>query len=530
MGISGNLKTMALAELLQWLSMGQKNGTLRIDSKKVTKKIFFEKGVIISSASTDPNEYLGRFLVNHGYIPEDQVNEAIKRQKEEKKLLGSILVEMGLISSDDLDQMLRLKAEESIYDVFTWEEAAFEFFDNELPSENFIRMELDVQWIVLEGTRRTDEWNRIKELVPSEHCVPVIVVDISGLEIEELDRRILEWIDDDRSIEEISQGAQVALFQVSGTVASATQQGWVKVVRPRTIEVEVYVPAPAAEEAEDAPTAKASPPKGDVKSDSGVFYMPMMPGQPPMPIQMQQLQQLYAMQGMMQGMNPAMNNPGYPMMPGMMPGQMPMQGQMPGQMPMQAAPMQAAPMQGQMPVPMQSQVPAAMPAQAAPAVAPSPPIDLGTGRTLHFATPGGVAAAPAAPLAAAPPPASEAERLIQEGDAALAREDFELALQSYRKAKIAPGVDALGERQAKAGEEKIDQALERLGITMTAKPKLRCDMSELTKLAISPQEGYMLTRVDGTYDIKSILKIVPLSKVEAKLLFYKLRKSGHVSV
>ena len=30
MGISGNLKTMVLAELLQWLSQGQKTGTLVI--------------------------------------------------------------------------------------------------------------------------------------------------------------------------------------------------------------------------------------------------------------------------------------------------------------------------------------------------------------------------------------------------------------------------------------------------------------------------------------------------------------------
>lgn len=525
MGISGNLKTMALAELLQWLSMGQKNGTLRIDSKKVTKKIFFEKGVIISSASTDPNEYLGRFLVNHGYMPESRINEAIKRQKEEKKLLGSILVEMGLISSDDLDQMLRLKAEESIYDVFTWEEAAFEFFDNELPSENFIRMELDVQWIVLEGTRRTDEWNRIKETVPSGFCVPVIVADLAEVEMEELDRRILEWVDDDRSVDEISQGAQVTLFQVSATIAQATQQGWVKVVRPRIVEVEV--PAAASEEQafeNDPPKAPAAKPGEIATNESGVFYLPMMPGQPPMPLQMQQLQQLY-MQGMMQGMN----NPAYPMMPGMMPGQMPQQmpqqmpGQLPGQMPMQPLP---PPMPLQ---PLPAQMPAAqMPGQPAPTGAP---VDLAAGRTLHFATPGGPATAPAAHSGAAPQvPTSDAERFLHDAESALGQGELDLALSGFRKAKSGAGATQQIELQAKIGEERIDQALERSGITMSAKPKLRCDMSELTKLAISPQEGYMLTRADGTYDIKSILKIVPLAKVDAKVLFWKLRKSGHISV
>lgn len=502
MGISGNLKTMVLAELLQWLSMGQKTGTLKIDSKKVTKRIFFERGIIISSSSTDPNEYLGRFLVNHGYIPEERVNAAIARQKETKQLLGSLLIEMGDISEDDLNQMLRLKAEESIYDVFTFEEAAFEFFDNELPAEHFIRMELDVQWIVLEGTRRTDEWNRIKEVVSSPLCVPVLMLDPAQTDLEETDKRILEWIDDDRTVEEISQGAQISLFQVSGTIASAAKLGYVKVVRPRLIEVqvEVQVPAPAAEK-DAEPTVK---PGKEVPSDSGVYMLPMM----------QQLQQLYAMQSMMQGMPGGMQGmPGQPyqMMPGMMPGQMPqMPGQMPGQMPMQQMPQ----MPGQMPM-------------AQPAIAPAQPVEMAGGRTLHYA---GSPGAPPTTHVAAPPPASEAERVLGEAEAALKREDFEAALAAYRKVKSAPGASPALENLAKAGEDKIDQALEKSGIAMSSKPKLKVDMGELTKLSISPQEGYMLTRVDGTYDLKSILKIVPLNKVDAKILFWKLRKSGHVAI
>ena len=51
MGIVGNLKTMQLEELLQWLSQSKKNGTLQINNGKVEKKIFFKDGRIISSAS-----------------------------------------------------------------------------------------------------------------------------------------------------------------------------------------------------------------------------------------------------------------------------------------------------------------------------------------------------------------------------------------------------------------------------------------------------------------------------------------------
>ncbi|RMH17810.1 MAG: DUF4388 domain-containing protein, partial [Acidobacteria bacterium] len=250
MGITGNLKTMALADLLQWLSQGRKSGTLVIDDGQVEKKIFFDQGTIISSASTDRNEYLGNFLVSHGYLTEEQVDEAVAQQKEKKQLLGKILVEMGAIEEEDLDQLLRLKAEESIYDVFTWEEGDFRFLDGELPEEHMIPTSLDVQWLVLEGSRRLDEWARVREHVPSRHCVPVSVADLTQLEdLDEADARILALVDDERSVEEISQAANTSLFLVSQTLAQQVQAKTIKVVKPKVVRVEV----PAKESAAQPP-------------------------------------------------------------------------------------------------------------------------------------------------------------------------------------------------------------------------------------------------------------------------------------
>jgi len=450
MGISGNLKTMVLAELLQWLSMGQKTGTLVIDNQKFKKKIFFEEGMIISSASTDPKEYLGRFLASHGFIPEDTVNEAVALQKEEKHLLGKILVNMGAISEEDLHQMLRLKAEESIYDIFTWEEGDFEFLDDQLPAETMIRMQLDVQGLVLEGTRRVDEWSRLREVIPSNLCVPVTVVDLDTVEgIDEINRQILSWVDDDRSVEEISTEAQVSLFQVAEAVAEQVKQGRLKVVRPRTIEIRVEVPG--------APT------EAGLAGDSQVIHVhhqaPMMPPQMPYP-QGQPVQ-------------------GYPQQP----------------------PMQAYP-------------------------APAPGVSMGSGRTLHFASPEGGAMPP---VAAAPPAVmSKAEELIQEAEGALGRGDFEESLEKFRQAKSADGANSAVESASEAGEVKVQKALEGVGLSLSAVPKLKCGMDELSGLKISPQEGFMLTRVDGTYDIKSILQMSPMPKVDAQMLFWRLKKTGHV--
>src|SRR6185295_17754330 len=178
MGIVGNLRTMQLEELLQWLSQSKKNGTLEIVNGKVEKKIFFKEGRILSSASNKPEEYLGHFLVSHGLLSEEQLIRAIQLQEQSRMMLGMILVNQGAIAETDLTRMLRLKAEESIYDVFAWDEGDFRFLDDVLPEYAMVPMRVDVTGIVMEGVQRVDEWRRVRTLIPHEQIIPVAVVDL----------------------------------------------------------------------------------------------------------------------------------------------------------------------------------------------------------------------------------------------------------------------------------------------------------------------------------------------------------------
>lgn len=429
MGITGNLKTMVLAELLQWLSQGTKTGTLVIDSGTVEKKIYFRDGTIISSASTAQSEHLGNFLVLHGYLDEETLTRAVAQQKTEKKLIGQVLVDMGVISQEDLEQMLRFKAEESIYDVFTWEQGDFEFLDGKLPEESMVPMNLDVQWIVLEGSRRVDEMIRIREQVPSSMCVPVSVSDLAQVELEEEEHRsILSWIDDDRTVEEISEASHASVFQVTQVLAVQVLAGTVKVVRPRIVEVR-------SEKPQDSDTPTPQP----------VFT--------------------------------------------------------------QAIPMPAYP-QGYMP-PMQ---------------APGHPVTMGSHPSFPSAPPAPATPAPTAPAR----PKSEAEKVIVEADRLLEQGKLDEALATYRQAGQTEGADAAKDA-IRDGEEKVRAALDASGVKLTSVPRLSCDLTSLTQLKISPQEGFMLTRINGSYDIKSLLKMNPAPQLETQMLFWRLRKSGHVA-
>lgn len=380
MAITGNLKTMELAELLQWLSQGRKTGTLYIDNAKVEKRIFFADGTIVSSAASDPKEYLGHFLVSHGYIDELTLAKAVEMQEDNRMLLGKILLTIGAISEDDLNKMLRLKAEESLYELFTWDEADFRFADGELPEYQMVPIDLSVTGLVLEGHRRLDEWKQIREHFPHPQSVPVAIRELKAAEPNPGVENILGLVDDDRTIQEIGLQTHSSEFHVCRILYDQLRQGRLKVVRPRQIRVEVAAP------------------EGETAAGDEVHETPDVQG------------------------------------------------------------------------------------------------------------------------------------LLDAASHYIDERTFDIALRHLRAAKsLEP--NSMNVQQRVAMEEKrVQDFVSDAGIKLTAIPLLRTNPEDVSSLDISPQEGFVMTRVNGSYDIQTILKITPVPPLEAQVVFWKLLEAGHIEM
>ena len=245
MGITGNLKTMQLGELFQWLSLGTKTGTLVIDGHGVEKRIYFQEGRIASTSSSDQREYLGHFLVSNGFITEDELKMAMEVQEESQILLGKILVMINAIAESDLLRLMRKKAEESIYDVFLWTEGSFEFLDGELPDQKMVPLSLDVTGIIMEGMRRYDEWQLIRQRVPDSTVVPDIVRPLDIERLGDREKLILPYLDGERSIEAIALQTHNAEFVVSKLVSEGLRTGSMRLIEGRRRAAASSAPVPA---------------------------------------------------------------------------------------------------------------------------------------------------------------------------------------------------------------------------------------------------------------------------------------------
>ncbi len=374
MSISGNLRTMELAELLQWLSQAKKTGTLIVDSGAVTKRVYFSQGTIVASGSTEPTEQLGHFLVSRAYINEVELAKAIGMQEETGMLLGKILVTIGAITEDELRDLLMTQTEEILYDLFDWREAEFRFADGDLQDRGIVPLALDVTRIVLHGMQRIDEWKRIREAIPNPLAVPVTVAPLDDA-ASPLGRRVFEAINDDRTIRELcleTHGGEFPVFQV---LFELLRQGQIKLVTPRS---------PAA----PMPAAPPTPSSGSVKVTSAA--------------------------------------------------------------------------------------------------------------------------------------------LLEAAEALLGEESFTSALRHLRAARsLDPDNREIGRRVATA-EATIQRALRADGLDVAAVPVLERSVEELTSLRLSPEEGFLLTRIDGTHSIESLLKISPMNRLDGELVFFKLFKEGHI--
>jgi hypothetical protein len=122
----------------------------------------------------------------------------------------------------------------------------------------------------------------------------------------------------------------------------------------------------------------------------------------------------------------------------------------------------------------------------------------------------------------------DSDSLLSSGGRFLKNGEFEQALRHFRAAlSLEPHSEKI--QQAVAGAEKVIHAyLDKEGIVSEAVPKLNRRLEDLASLGITPQEGFILTRVNGTYDIQTILKISPMPSLDALLVFRRLLKAEHI--
>jgi hypothetical protein len=230
--ISGNLRTMPFPDLLQWVAQSRKTGTLALEGTPYNKKIYFRDGLVVAASSEDPKEFLGYYLVGWNFVGEDELQELLDMQDNHGTLLGELLVIIGRLSREDLSHILQVKTEETVYEIFLWDEGEFRFLENILPAKKFQPLGIPVDMLILEGVRRKDEWMRCRESIRDPRWIPKLVRAVDVKELGQTELTILREINAENSIEDIALACRLALFHVLLFVHQGLSHGLFELLPP----------------------------------------------------------------------------------------------------------------------------------------------------------------------------------------------------------------------------------------------------------------------------------------------------------
>ena len=230
MAIQGTLKTMSLVDLLQFLAAGRKSGTLKFDHGKITKQIYFQKGMIVGSKSNDPREYLGQVLLHYGKVDEVQLKIARELQRTSGAKLGEVLVGQGFLSEEDVLSVLKTRTLDAIYDLFVWTDGDFEFYDDDPLPEDLLLIEVEPTTVIMEGIYRIDEFARYRTLIPSDRSILELNAGwTSSLKLGKEFRQVLYFVEKRMSVAEICYHMHASAFHVYGQLYTLISEGIARV-------------------------------------------------------------------------------------------------------------------------------------------------------------------------------------------------------------------------------------------------------------------------------------------------------------
>ncbi len=226
---------MDLAEVLQWVTIGRKTGSLTFVLDKTKVYIYLREGKIISSLSNDPTKQLGQFLIFQGKLTETQLKKALEIHLKSGSPLGPILVGEKFVSRKDVEQALVKRTEEVIYELFLWEDGYFHFSDKAYMLQDLILINADINAILFEGVRRKDEWGRIRAVLPDNDIVLSLGDDGSLKKhgLTPLQKKLLFLINQRKPVSEIILELHGSDFMVCFELFQLYEKGIVRIAEAK---------------------------------------------------------------------------------------------------------------------------------------------------------------------------------------------------------------------------------------------------------------------------------------------------------
>ncbi len=173
MALRGSIDDVPIVDVLQFVHLSGKSGTLALTSAAGPAWVEFSQGNIVFARGPQSRS-LGELLVEHGGLTKEQVHEAIEAQRRDpaRPPLGKLLLARQIIAAEPLADCVRRQIHEAMMDLANWSSGDFQFDQGTIEVLDDIRVEvaevlpllkLNTQFLLFEAVRLFDERQRDKD-------------------------------------------------------------------------------------------------------------------------------------------------------------------------------------------------------------------------------------------------------------------------------------------------------------------------------------------------------------------------------
>jgi hypothetical protein len=255
MPLQGNLRDFSTTQILNLINLSKRTGMLKIfeaiptgekDAMQQEKmapgkelaRIAFHGGKLVHAGLNGQTGDLVAVLNKAGKLNDQQASVIRDRAKNTTdKALAVRLIGANYVTKNDIVASIQQYIIDIVYNLMTWNKEPFRFDDNETPNEGFILVPIDLEPVIMEGTRRKIEVDEIvKQIDNLDMCLrfpenPKEKFEGMQLSVEEW--RVVSYVNPKNTIRAIAKANNMSDMEIRRVVYGLHQAGLVELVRPQ---------------------------------------------------------------------------------------------------------------------------------------------------------------------------------------------------------------------------------------------------------------------------------------------------------
>lgn len=237
MALKGNLRDFSITQLLNLVHLARKTGTLTFERPGDSISLCFREGKFVFAQNGHEPLSLA-FVLHKAHKLSVQQFRLIKDRTSgmNDKELGLLLINANYLNQREILTCLTNHYIAILQNLHDWPDGDFTFINNQEPPDGKITIRLNLDNIILEGTRRIRELDQLQNEIPSLHMALKFSdrpdSNIRNVNLSVNEWRVVSYINPKNTLQQIAIATRMSDLEIRRIVFGLLQAGLVEIIRP----------------------------------------------------------------------------------------------------------------------------------------------------------------------------------------------------------------------------------------------------------------------------------------------------------